>query len=218
MVFLTTMRALPGILALLMVADAGAQDRFFAGGAAGVATISADARFEVPERAAASGYKPQNGPAFCPFFGLHVNDYLSFQTSYIWNSNDVRYHALRGEAFYDQAAETTHQLGVVDAMLYFRRRESWVRPYLTLGTGVAHLSSDAEPATGALGSPPGSFSVYSPVVNFSVGMDLEIRDGWKFRYMFAETIQLNTLSKRLTPPGERNLAGFRNFFGFVKYF
>jgi hypothetical protein len=56
------------------------------------------------------------------------------------------------------------------------------------------------------------------VVNFSVGMDLEIRDGWKFRYMFAETIQLNTLSKRLTPPGERNLAGFRNFFGFVKYF
>lgn len=212
------MRVLPGILAALVVTHAGAQDRFFAGAGAGVATISADARFDVPGRAAASGYKPQNGPVFSPFAGVHLNDYLSFQASYTWNRNDVRYHALSGVEFYDQAAETTHQLGLIDAMLYFRRRASWVRPYLTLGGGVAHLASDAVTATGLLGGAPGSFSEYSPVVNFSVGIDLEVRRGWKIRYIFAETIQPNSLSKRLTPPGERNLASFRNLFGFVKYF
>ena len=155
---------------------------------------------------------------FSFFAGVHLNDYLSFQGNYTWNRNDVRYHALRGGAFYDQPAQTTHQLGLIDAMLYFRRRTSWVRPFLTLGTGVAHLASDAGPPTGELGMTPGSFSEYSPVVNFSVGIDLEVRRGWKIRYTFAETIQPNSLSKRLTPPGERNLASFRNLFGFVKYF
>ena len=96
------MRLSRGFLVFLLLAQAGAQERFFAGAGGGVATISADARFEVPNQAAASGYKPQNGPVFSFFAGVHLNDYLSFQGSYTWNRNDVRYHALRGGAFYDQ--------------------------------------------------------------------------------------------------------------------
>jgi hypothetical protein len=195
-----------------------AQERFFAGAFAGIATISADARFEVPRTAAASGYKPENGPSFSPFFGVHLNDYLSVQASYIWNRNNVRYHALHESAFYDQRARTQHQLFLGDAMLYFRGRTSWARPYLAAGMGVAYVSSSAEPALGTLAGAPGDFSAHSPVLNVAVGIDMEIRRGWKFRYSFGETIQRNAFSRRLTPPAERNLAGFRNLFGFVKYF
>lgn len=208
-------------LAILLVVTATcacAEDRFFAGAAVGIATLSADARFDVPEQPAASGYKPENGTALSPFFGLHVNDYLSVQASYIWNRNDVRYHAIRGGAFYDQNARTTHHVLLGDLMLYFRRRSSWARPYLAVGTGVAYLSSEAAQATGMLAPAPGDFSEYSPVLNVAVGIDLAIRGGWKFRYIFGETIQRNGFSRRLTPPGDRNLAGFRNLFGMVKYF
>jgi len=203
---------------VLAVSSAAAQSRFFAGAMGGIATLSADARFEVPEEAAASGYKPENGPAFSAFFGVHVSDYFSIQASYLWNRNDLRYQALQGSAFYDQHARTEHHLVLSDAMLYFRGRTSWVRPYLAAGAGVAYVSSRADPATGTLGGPPGSFEEYSPVLNVAVGIDLQLRRGWRFRYSFGETIQRNAFSRRLTPPGERNLAGFRNFFGIVKYF
>jgi hypothetical protein len=209
-------RIWPAVLAAL--AAAYAEDRFFAGAFVGIATLSADARFEVPQQAAASGYKPENGPAVSPFFGVHVNDYFSLQGSYMWNRNAVRYHALRGTAFYDQRARTTHHLVLGDAMLYFRGRTSWVRPYLAAGGGLAHVVSDAAPAAGTLAGAPGSFDAYSPVLNVAVGIDLDLRRGWKFRYAFAETIQRNRFSERLTPPGERNLAGFGNLFGIVKYF
>jgi hypothetical protein len=212
------MRIWPGILAAIVAAQAGAEDRFFAGVVGGIATLSADARFEVPLQPAGSGYKPENGPAVCPFFGFHVNDYLSFQASYIWNRNDVRYQSLRGAEFYDQHARTTHHLTLGDAMLYFRGRASWVRPYLAAGTGVAYVSSDAAPPSGTLGNAPGDFAEYAPVLNVAVGIDLQLHRGWKFRYSFGEAIHRNVFSGRLTPPGERNLAGFRNFFGIAKYF
>jgi hypothetical protein len=215
---------LPTLLVRLVLAatfaavPAAAADRFYVGAVAGIATLSADARFDTPQRPAASGYKPANGPTLSPFLGVHVNDYLTFQASYLWNRNDVRYHSLQGTVFYDQPARTTHHLLLADLMVYFRRRDSRVRPYLAAGTGVARLSSDAGPAAGAAGGAPGSFVDYSPVLNVAVGIDLRVRGGWRFRYSFGETIQRNALSHRLTPPGERNLAGFRNLFGFVKDF
>jgi hypothetical protein len=216
---LKTSRLTCAILSILSpLAAARAQDRFYVGAVAGIATVSADARFDTPQQAAASGYKPENGPAVSPFFGVHVNDYLTFQASYLWNRNDVRFHSLQGAAFYDQPARTFHHLLLGDAMVYFRPRASLFRPYLSAGTGVARLSSDAEPAAGSAAGAPGSFTDYSPVLNVAVGIDVRVRRGWRFRYSFAETIQRNSLSNRLTPPGERNLAGFRNLFGFVKEF
>jgi hypothetical protein len=211
------MRTRSWILALFAL-EAAAEERFFAGAQAGIATLSADARFETPERAAASGYKPENGPTASPFFGIHVNDYLSFQGSYIWNRNDVRFHALRGSVFYDQRARATSHLGLADVMLYFRGRGSWARPYLAAGTGIAYISNSADQPAGALPDAPGDFQEYSPVLNVAVGIDVRLRRGWSFRYTFAETIQRNALSRRLTPPGRRNLAGFRNLFGVMKTF
>jgi hypothetical protein len=212
------MRISAVVLALVALGRAGAADRFFAGALGGVATLSADARFEVPQRAGASGYKPENGPAACILAGRHFNDYLSLQASYVWNQNTVRYHALRGDAFYDQRARTSHHLALAEALLYFRRRVSWARPYLAAGTGIAYGSSRAEPPIGAIAGAPGNFSEHSPVLHVAVGIDLELRRGWKLRYSFGESIQSNLFSQRLTPPGERNLAGFRNLFGIVKYF
>lgn len=206
------------MLAILSIAAASAQDRFYAGAVAGIATISADARFDTPQQVAASGYKPENGPTVSPCFGVHVNDYLTFQASYLWNRNDVRFHSLQGAAFYDRSARTSQHLLLGDVMVYFRPRASRVRPYLAAGTGLARLSSEAGPASGAAPGAPGSFADYSPVLNVAVGIDVRLRRGWRFRYSFAETIQSNSLSNRLTPPGERNLAGFRNLFGFVKDF
>lgn len=183
-----------------------------------MAALSADARFTASGSAAASGYAPQNGPTLSPFFGIHVSDFISFQASYTWNRNDVRYHTLTGAEFFDQDARTTHQLWLGDAMLYFRNRRSWVRPYLAAGTGVARIKSEASPAAGTLAGAPGSFVETSAVLNVAVGIDLAAGRAWWFRYCFGETIQPNPFSNRLTPPGQRNLAGFRNFFGFVKYF
>jgi hypothetical protein len=211
------MRTWPWVLALLAL-NAGAEERFFAGAQAGIATLSADARFETPEQSTASGYKPENGPAVSPFFGIHVNDYLSFQGSYIWNRNDVRFQALSGAAFYDQRARATSHLGLADAMLYFRGRASWVRPYLAAGTGIAYVSTAANRPAGGLANAPGDFQEHSPVLNVAVGIDLRLRGGWGFRYTFGETIQRNAFSRRLTPAGRRNLAGFRNFFGVMKSF
>lgn len=206
------------VLLTAAVVPGPAQERFFVGVVGGVATLSADARFELRTEAAASGYKPENGPAVSPFFGVHANEYLSFQASYMWNRNDVLFHVIRTPVFFEQRARTTHQLGVVDAMLYFRRRDSWARPYLAAGTGVACVDADAGGAAGRLPGAPGSFSECAPVLNVAVGIDLKVWRGWAFRYTFGETIQRNAFSRRLTPEGERNLAGFRNLFGFVKYF
>jgi hypothetical protein len=215
---LYTLPIRPLVLAVLAATHAGAQDRFFAGAFMGIATLSADARFEVPREAAASGYKPENGPAVSPFFGIHLNDYLSFQASYIWNRNDLRYHSLQGLEFYDQQAQTDQHLLLGDALLYFRSRTSWVRPYLSAGTGFAYVSSEARGTTGTLPGAPASFSEYAPVLHVAVGIDLRLAGGWNLRYCFGETMQRNAFSRHLTPPGQRRLAGFRNLFGFVKYF
>jgi hypothetical protein len=194
------------------------EERFFAGALGGIATLSADARFDVPERSAASGYKPENGSCFSPVAGYHATDFVTFQVSYIWNRNNVRYHAVSDVSFHDQPARTSHQAGIADAMLYFRRRDQWARPYLAAGTGLAWLSSEASPAQGSLTPAPGNFSEFSPILNVAVGIDLRLRRGWAFRFTFSETIQRNAMSKRLTPPAARNLAEFRNLFGFVKHF
>jgi Outer membrane protein beta-barrel domain len=206
------------VLLLFAATDAGAQGRVYAGAVGGVATISADSRIQTQPPVAASGYKPENGPALAPFFGVHLNNYLSVQASYTWNRNDVRYQSIQGAAGYDVPARTTHQLAIVDALLYFRRRSSWARPYLAAGTGIARLSDETSAAAENSAMAPRDFTDYTPVINVAVGIDVRLHGGWRFRYTFAETIQHNGLSRRLTPPGVRNLAGFRNLFGFLKEF
>jgi hypothetical protein len=81
--------------------------------------------------------------------------------------------------------------------------------------------SRAEPGSAGIVTrliPPGSFSAMKLALHVAVGVDLKLKNGWGFRYSFAETSCFNPVSYQLTPPGSRMLANFRNLFDVVKYF
>ena len=211
---------------LVVMRPVKAQDRFFAGVAGGVCALSADGQTTIqPPRLESSSYKPENGPMLNPYFGLHLNDYLSVQVDYFWNRNDLRLSSLRsnggGMLFYDQLRTSTQHSVLGELLLYFRKRSSRVRPYLSVGTGAVRLMSKAEGPTVAsagVAVPPTRFSDTTLALHVSVGIDLFIHNGWAFRYSFGETMTPNAISRELTPPGTRGLADFRNLFGFAKYF
>jgi opacity protein-like surface antigen len=214
--FLLWCSCLPGL--------AIAQPVFYAGAIGGLSTLSGDARSSISSTAAAiSLYKPENGGAANLFAGVHWNDYLSVQGNYIWNSNDVVLISSRtdetGEAVYEQARGSAQHAAIGDVLLYFRRRSSWVRPYLSAGVGVVHVSSRLDRiihARGALPLPPEKFSENIVGLRVAVGIDVAVGGGWAFRYSFSETISRNPFSRQLTPPAERDLKNFQNLFGFVK--
>jgi hypothetical protein len=177
------------------------------------------------DEAATSSYKPENGPTADVYIGLHWNNYLSVQADYTWNRNSLTLGALRvgqmsaGNAFYEQSFRSRQHGALGSVLLFFRPRSSWVRPFLSVGTGVVHLS--AEPGSAGIVNgmnPPGAFSSTKPALHVAVGIDLKLKSGWGFRYSFAETTSANAVSRQLTPPGTRMVANFRNLFGVVKYF
>ena len=101
----------------------------------------------------------------------------------------------------------------------FRPRSSWVRPFLSVGTGAVFFSAEPRSASTANGiSPPGPFSQTNPVLQVAVGIDLKVKSGWGFRYSFAETSGSNPIDRHLSPSGSRMLANFHNLFGVIKYF
>ena len=78
------------------VAEAQSRPRMFAGVAAGIATLAADARSEITSSGAdVSLYKPENGPALNVFVGSHFHEYLTVQGNYVWNRNDVTLTSVR---------------------------------------------------------------------------------------------------------------------------
>lgn len=193
-----------------------AQHRFYAGVLGGISTPSADAQFA---NSSASSYKPSNGGVVSAFGGVHLNDYLSLQGNYSWNQNALVLFAIRNpDDSYEQRRRSSQQGPSADALLYFRNRHSWVRPYLSAGAGVTRFKSDSVgPAIrrGNINPPPDSFSSVNPSLRVAVGIDIRIRHGWAFRYSFLEAIQTNPISPLLSPPGERKLANFQNLFGIV---
>src|SRR5262245_49102858 len=123
------------------VAEAQSRLRPFAGVAAGIATLAADARSEISSSGAdVSLYKPENGPALNVFVGSHVHEYLTVQGNYVWNRNDVTLTSVRttdaGSSFYDAPRATSQHAVIGDLLLYFRERRSAIRPYLSAGVGV----------------------------------------------------------------------------------
>lgn len=199
-----------------------AQERFFFGALGGASTLSSDAFTSIqPPQLESSSYTASNGPTLSPVFGIHLSDWFSLQAEYFWNRNNLELSSLSPTAFYSQKRTSSQHTVLGELMLYFRKRSSWVRPYLTAGTGVVHLSSKAEgtPVSGGPAAlPPEAFSSNSALLHVAVGIDLRIHNGWAFRYSFAETISGNGISKQLSPPAAGNLKNFRNLFGFVKYF
>ena len=201
------------------------QKRPYAGLLGGISTLSADGNTTVaPQTAATSSYKPENGPGIDIFAGVHWNNFLSLQMDYLWNRNPLTLDALRanatgGGAFYQQEYRSSQHAVLGNVLLYFRSRSSWVRPFLSVGTGVVHLA--AAPLTSGVAQglkPPGTFRSTMAALHVAVGIDLMVHRGWAFRYSFAETSSPNPISRQLAPPGTRMLANFRNLFGVVKEF
>src|SRR5713226_6430966 len=128
----------------------------FAGALGGVATLSADARsLPTSQGLNVSLYKPANGPAVNFIAGVHLNQYLSVQASYVWNRNDLTLSSSSSgsNSFYEEQRKSSQRAVLFDLLVYFRRRDDRLRPYLSAGAGVAHFSSTQERLV-ALGGTP----------------------------------------------------------------
>lgn len=196
----------------------------FAGALAGVSVLSADAQSITngPD-AAISAYAPQNGPALNLFGGVHLAPYFSVQGNWMWNTNDLTLvsSALSpmGGRFYEQRRQSGQHTVVFDGLIYFRRLDSTIRPYLGTGLAFVHVSSTKVIDTSPHGlTPPGNISATRIGLRSHVGIDVKLTGRLAFRYSFSETISSNPISDALTPPAPRRLANFQNFFGVVRRF
>ncbi|MGH9313600.1 MAG: outer membrane beta-barrel protein [Vicinamibacterales bacterium] len=199
--------------------------RRFAGAVAGISTLSADARSEITSSAAAvSLYKPENGPAINVLFGVHFHEYMTIQANYIWNRNNLALELVRatedGSSFYRQARTSAQHTIVGDLLVYFRERQSIVRPYLSAGLGVVRLETNADgPGLSRNAALPAEHSTATRgLLRVAVGIDVALGGGWSGRYSFSESLSGNPISAQLSPPGQRNLANFQNLFGIVHAF
>jgi hypothetical protein len=202
-------------------AQGSGDTRAFAGGLFGVSTLSGDATAETTATSASlSMYAPENGPAVNLFAGVHFAEYVSAQVNWIWNRNDLTLFSSftqQGGGFYEQPRRSEQHAFVADALVYFRRRDSAIRPYLGTGLAVVRFSSDAAGVGTAVGLPPPAGTITSTKIALRshVGIDVRLSRRLSFRYSFSETISGNPISPVLTPPAPRGLANFQNLFGVV---
>ncbi len=203
-----------------------AQAQFYAGVLGGVSTLSGDARSLLsPDSTAFSSYDPRNGGAVEVLAGRHLSDYFTIQADYIWNRNAL---TLTSAAFnngtqqgYQETRRSSQQSVMADVLVYFRKRDSRLRPYLSVGTGLIHFASSQQRLEQVLGTPdlpPQRFSSNMIALHVPVGMDVNFGKGWVFRYTFSETLSKNPVSDHLSPPGQHSLKNFQNLFGFVRQF
>jgi outer membrane protein with beta-barrel domain len=198
-----------------------AQARPYVGVRGGVATLSGDAGSQATAQGLnLSSYAPANGGAIDAFAGVHLHDYFSVQGNFIWNENDLQLNSASSGTgtSYREKRSSSQAAGVFDFLIYFRRRQSQIRPYLGTGVGVFRLSTTETRVIESRGTPalpPATFSYTGPVFRSHVGIDLRLTGKLNFRYSFSELIGHNELSKRLSPPGSSALKNFQNLFGFV---
>ena len=109
---------------------------------------------------------------------------------------------------------------VLDGLIYFRRLDSAIRPYLGTGLSVLHFASEELMVSAAdrLTPPAGTIASTHTGLRSHVGIDFKLSRRFAFRYSFSETISANPISPALTPPGGRGLMNFQNLFGFVGRF
>ena len=210
----------------LMSVPAAAQDESwaFAGALFGVSALSADAQAVTADAdAAVSLYDPKNGPALNVFAGIHVAHYVAIQVNWMWNRNDLTLVSSntspRVGGFYEQDRDSSQHAVVFDGLIYFRRLDSSIRPYLGTGLSVVHFSSEeGDSQVGGLSPPEGTIRSTHVGLRSHVGIDFRLSRHVIFRYSFSETISGNPISPSLTPPGRRRLMNFQNLFGLVSRF
>jgi opacity protein-like surface antigen len=213
-------------LILASVAASSAQAQLYAGALSGVSTLSGDTSAAIYSASTNfSTYNPQNGLALNGLFGKHFDDFFSVQGDYVWNRNPLN---LTGAAVdsgvladYEEMRHSSQQSLFVSALVYFRRRRSKIRPYLSVGTGWVHLSSSEQKIFLTQGSPvlpPNEFSSDKVALRVPVGIDVTLHAGWRLRYTFSETLSKNPISNELSPPGPHSLKNFQNLIGIVREF
>src|SRR5258708_1140652 len=203
-----------------------AQAQFYAGVLGGVSTLSGDARYLLsPSSSAFASYNPKNGGAVQVLVGRHFSDYFTLQANYIWNRNTLTltYVAFNNGMVdaYQANRNSTQQSVVADVLIYLRKRDSRLRPYLSVGTGVVHFASSVDRIEQILGTPdlpPQKFSSNMIALHVPVGIDVKLGKGWAFRYTFSETLSKNPVSDRFSPPGQHRLKNFQNLFGIIRRF
>jgi hypothetical protein len=207
---------------LLMSAGmVSAQARPYLGVLGGIATLSGDAGSQATvQKLNLSSYAPANGGAIDAFAGAHLHDYFSVQGNFIWNENNLQLNSASSGngTSYQESRSSSQTAGVFDFLIYFRRRQSRIRPYLGTGVGVIHLTTTETRVIESQGTPalpPATLSYTGPVFRSHVGIDLRLTGKLDFRYSFSEFIGHNEFSKRLLPPGSSALKNFHNLFGFV---
>jgi len=167
--------------------------RVFFGALIGVSTLSADGRAVTMAREAAlSSYKPENGLTINLFGGAHVAQYFSLQGNYMWNRNDLTlvssFVTPQGGGFYEQRRESAQHAVVADALVYFRRIGSRIRPYLGTGLAVVHFSASVIDSTASgLTAPAGEIATTRAALRSHVGIDVGLSSRTAFRYSFSET-------------------------------
>lgn len=206
-------------------ASAQASRRYF-GAVGGVSTLSADGRsVTTPGGSSVSLYNPMNGPALNVFGGWALNNYVSIQGNYIWNSNRLTMTSTTASpgltSFYEQDRTSSHHSLFADVLVYFRARGERIRPYLSTGIGRVSLTSTEDETlvhVGTIELPPSTFDDHTVVLRSAVGIDVRVGRRSAIRYSFSEFIGANPIGRRLDPPGQRGLMNFQNLVGFLFYF
>lgn len=216
---------LPGAILLLLALAIGLHAQTYVGALGGVATLSGDAHSTVANDSNFSSYDPKNGPAIEVLVGRDISDYFTIQGEYIWNRNTLILTAggfnNGAQAGYSETRHSSQQSVVADLLIYFRKRNSRLRPFLSVGTGFMHFYSSEQSIETLIGNPtlpPQYFSSNHAVLHVPVGLDVRLKDGFVFRYSFSETLSGNPVSKQLSPPGTHNLQNFQNLWGIVYRF
>lgn len=212
------------LLSTQLVALAHAQ--MYAGVLGGISTLSGDSRSLLsPGSTAFSSYDPRNGGIVQILVGEHFSDYFSLQGNYTWNSNSLTLTSASfnggTETGYEEKRGSSQQSVIGDLLVYFRGRNSRLRPYLSVGTGFVHFASSRERIEPIIGNPtlpPQKFSANVAVLHVPVGMDVKLGKGWSFRYTFSETISENPIDDRLSPSGQARFKNFQNLLGFIRRF
>ena len=200
--------------------------QLYAGALTGISTLSSDARSALsPNSGSFSLYDPKNGPALSFVIGGHLSDYFTVQADYVLNHNSLTLSSSNftagSQIGYEEKRSSSQHSVFAEALVYVRHRKSRLRPYLSVGTGVVHLSSSEQRVSQTLGMPilpPQNFSSNVTALRVPVGMDVNLGKGWAIRYTFSETLSKNPISDRLSPPGQHSLKNFENLFGLVKQF
>src|SRR3989449_10375418 len=186
------------------VAEAQSRPRMFAGVAAGIATLAADARSEITASGAdVSLYKPENGPTFNIFVGSHVHEYLTVQGNYVWSRNDLTLTSVRamdsGPSFYDAPRASSQRAFIGDLLVYFRERRSAIRPYLSAGVGVVRFQTTDRGGDRVRNAtlPPTTAVATHAVLRVAVGLDVSLGGHWGARDNFNESLSNNPIRAQL---------------------